>query len=67
MYGIIRTNATLWAGNKIFYFQKSKKTRNKVDSEPKQSFSYSNLLTSGKKNSEFYFAMFSFKYNLDEM
>lgn len=32
-----------------FYFHKSKKTRNKVDSETKKPFSYSNLLTSDKK------------------
>ena len=50
MYGIIRTNAPLWAENEIFfYFQKSKKRRNKVDSETKKPFSYSNLLTSDKK------------------
>lgn len=66
MYGIIRTNATLWAGDEIFYFQRRKNTRNKVDSEPKQPFSKSNLLTSSK-NILSVFYLLVFHSNLTQM
>lgn len=44
----------------FFYFHKSKKTRNKVDSETKKPFSYSNLLTSDKKILSRFYLQFSY-------
>lgn len=70
MYGIIRTNATLWAGNKIFFFifKRAKRQEIKLIQSP------NNLLViiicwllTKKILSGLYLWFFSFKYNSDEM